>query len=172
MTDVVDTAAVIALGVSIVAAIPAFVGLSQARRANKVASGANDLAAQANRIALNADELSRRTEARAVEPYDVEWTVGWVDDHHFFIANQGLDPAHNVRFRLGGPWGAGQHDGPRVVAPWTDFAVPCDATLSLNSLKGETVQLRIVWTSPAGTPHKASLEISGQDVFHHRRAVG
>lgn len=68
MTDVVDTAAVIALGVSVVAAVPAFVGLSQARRANKVASGANDLAAQANRIALNADELSRRTEARAVEP--------------------------------------------------------------------------------------------------------
>lgn len=102
----------------------------------------------------------------------MEWTVGWVDEHRFFIANQGLDPAHNVRFRLGGPWSAGRHKGPAVVAPWTDFEVPCDTTLSQGRLDGDMVQLRIVWTSPAGTPHKASLKIPGRDVFRHRRAVG
>lgn len=71
-----------------------------------------DVIAVVAEIALNANELSRRTEALAIEPYDIEWAVGWVDEHCLLIANRGLDPAHNVRFRLGGSWGAAQREGP------------------------------------------------------------
>ncbi|GEB47292.1 hypothetical protein MTE01_32370 [Microbacterium testaceum] len=164
--------ALLALCVSVTAVVPAFLGLMHARTANKVAEGANILAAQANTIALNADDLSRRTEARATEPYDVEWTVGWVDEHHLFIANQGLDVAHNVRFRIGGPWGAARNAGPKTLEPWDDFSVPCEVALSQGVLESGQVELRIVWTSPAGTPHRESLTFPGKMVFQHRRAVG
>lgn len=164
--------AFLALAVSVVAVIPAFRGLSQARKANEAAHEANEIAAQANRIALSAEELSHRTEVRMTETYDVEWTVGWADDHHFFIRNQGLDSAHDVRFRIGGPWGAASNEGPSIVEAWSDFEVPCDSTLSQSKLSGAVVHLRIVWTSPAGTPHKESLLFPGPDVFARRRPVG
>lgn len=169
---IIAVIALIALVASVVALIPAFVGLSHSRTANNAASGANVLALQANQIAVNAHDLSRRTEARVTEPYDVEWTIGWVDEHHLFIANQGLDAAHNVRYRIGSPGGIARRLGPLVVEPWTDFTVASDVALTQASLAASTVQLRIVWTSPAGTPHSSSIDVAGRDVFRHRRAVG
>lgn len=171
--------AVAALVVSVVAVIPAFVAVHRAAKANQLATGANVISGQANGIAANANqiaatahELSRRQESRATEQHDVEWTIGWIDDHHLFIANQGLDAAHNVRFRMATPGSIGRHEGPTVVEPWGHFEVPSDVAMPQGAMYGATILLRIVWTSSAGTPHRETLELPGKSVFEHRLAVG
>jgi hypothetical protein len=176
---VIALIAVAALVVSVVAVIPAFVAIDRAAKANNLASGANvisgranGLAANANQIAATAHELCRRQESRATEQHDVEWTIGWIDDHHLFIANQGLDAAHNVRFRMATPGSIGRHEGPTVVEPWGHFEVASDVAMPQGAMYGATILLRIVWTSSAGTPHRETLALPGKSVFEHRLAVG
>lgn len=181
----IAAAAVVALLMSVAAAIPAFIALSSASRANRIATGANVLStqsnwiaagsnaisAQANAISNDAFELSRRNESRLTESHDVEWSVGWVDAHHLFIQNSGLDTAYDVRYRIELVGGGLTGRGPAEVPPWTDFDFGYEVELSEASLTRSPVRLRIVWRSAAGSPQSVTLQPSGSDVFRLRRGV-
>lgn len=171
--------AVLALLVSLAALVPGFVGISRADKANEIATnsnamaaGANALSAKANGIASNAHQLALAQEKRSTEPYDVEWTLGWIDETRLFLANQGLDAAHNVRFRIGGIGSFGVGPAEPVIPPWGRVTPLSDAVMTESAMRQATVLLRVVWTSPAGAPHRVSLTISGKQVFEHRLGVG
>lgn len=154
------------------ALIVAIVGNKRAERANSIANDANRLAAASNSTAGEAHALAQRIDARATEPHDIEWELGWLDEHHYFLRNEGIDSAHDVRFTIRFPSGALRVSEPTTIAPWADVEIPWEVATDRARLLGEVVTLRITWRSEQGTPYRASLTFAGESVANTARGSG
>lgn len=173
VTNLIELAGVaVSLVLGIAALVVALRGNGKARNANDLAAEANQIARESSTTAENAHSLAQRIDDRATEPHDVEWSMGWVDAHHYFLRNEGIDTAHDVRYIVRFPSGSLREDRGIDLGPWDDVLIGWEVATERPHLIGAEVALRITWRSAQGNPFRETITFAGENVARNSRGVG